>query len=115
MNLKDKKCIPCSGEIPPLKLSEKEKLLNEISKNWELSDDKLRLSLKVDTKDFATSLLIANKIGEEADKQWHHPRLVIEFKQLTIEIWTHKINNLVESDFIFAAKVDEILLQCEGG
>ena len=44
-----------------------------------------------------------------ADEQWHHPELSIGFGHLEIEVWTHKIDGLVESDFIFAAKCDDII------
>ena len=51
---------------------------------------------------------LAQKIGAMADEQWHHPELHVGFGHLEVEVWTHKINGLVESDFIFCAKADEI-------
>ena len=52
---------------------------------------------------------LALQIGKLADEQWHHPELTVGYGHLDIEIWTHKINALVESDFIFAAKVDKLI------
>ncbi|MEE2744080.1 MAG: 4a-hydroxytetrahydrobiopterin dehydratase [Bdellovibrionota bacterium] len=106
MDLVNKKCIPCSGGVPPLPEDEILKLKKEISPEWELTHGNTRLLRKIKFKDFKTSMDLAIKIGELAEEQWHHPELLVGFGHLDIEIWTHKINGLVESDFIFAAKVD---------
>lgn len=48
----------------------------------------------------------ANKIAEIAEKEAHHPDLKIAWGMCAVEIWTHKINGLTESDFILAAKIE---------
>lgn len=106
--LSQKKCIPCSGEIPPLPEVELMRLKQEISPEWELTHNKTRLKRTLKFKDFKKPFELVKKIGEMAEKQWHHPELSFGWGHLEIEIWTHKINALVESDFIFAAKVDEL-------
>ena len=109
MILSDKKCIPCQGGVPPLAFEEVEKLKGQISADWELTHDGRRLLRKEKYKDFSTPMKLAVEIGKMADQQWHHPEINLGFGHLEIEVWTHKINGLVESDFIFAAKVDAIL------
>ena len=111
MSLSDKKCIPCSGEIPALPLEEISKLKSQISPEWELTHNNTRLLRKVKLPQMKRPMEIANLIAQVADEQWHHPELHIGFGHLDIEIWTHKINGLVESDFIFASKVDKILIE----
>ena len=106
--LKEKKCIPCSGGVPPLPNEEILKFKKEISAEWTLTHDNTRLLRKIKFKDFKEAMDLAIKIGEMADEQWHHPELVVGYGHLDIEVWTHKINGLVESDFIFAAKVDAL-------
>lgn len=108
MKLHEKKCIPCSGEIPPLSLDEINEFLKSISKNWELTHQNTRLFRKLKLKEMKAPMELANQIAIMADEQWHHPELHIGFGHLDIEIWTHKINGLVESDFIFASKVDQL-------
>jgi 4a-hydroxytetrahydrobiopterin dehydratase len=107
--LKNKQCIPCQGGVPPLEEVEKDTLLNQLHSRWELSTDKKRLSCSYETLDFKHSMDLANKIAVLADEQWHHPELVVAYQRVEVVIWTHKINDLVESDFIFAAKVDALL------
>ena len=41
-----------------------------------------------------------------AEEEGHHPDLYIAWGKCKVEIWTHKISGLTESDFYFAAKSD---------
>lgn len=97
------------GGVPPLGIVEKEELLGKIQKEWSLTHDNSRLHRDMKFKDFKTPLAILNSIGQMAEEQGHHPDMKIGYGHLEIEVWTHKINDLVESDFIFASKVDEII------
>lgn len=107
MNLAQKKCAPCSGDVPPLQREEVEKYLHEIG-NWTLVDDH-KLHKSIEFKNFKDSLALANKIGEIAEDEGHHPDLLVRWGELVITIWTHKVDGLTEADFILAAKIDELL------
>lgn len=52
---------------------------------------------------------LANKIAALAEREGHHPDLTISWGKCAVEIWTHKINGLTESDFILAAKIDSLV------
>jgi len=41
-----------------------------------------------------------------AEGQGHHPDIYLAWSKVVLEVWTHKIDGLVEKDFIFAAKAD---------
>lgn len=109
MNLSEKKCIPCEGGVPPLSLDQRISLLKKLHTEWTLTNNNSHLFRKLKFQDFITPMKIAWEIGQLAEEQWHHPDIKIAWGILEIEIWTHKINSLVESDFIFAAKVDQII------
>ena len=47
-------------------------------------------------------------MGEEAERQGHHPDLYLAWGKVRITIWTHKIDGLTESDFVLAAKCDRL-------
>jgi pterin-4a-carbinolamine dehydratase len=49
-----------------------------------------------------------------AEEQSHHPDIFLTWGKAGVEVWTHKIDGLTESDFIFAAKTDEIWKTAEG-
>lgn len=106
MSLSEKSCVPCRGGIPPLTREEIEPLFKEL-KGWEVKDDS-RLLKSYKFKDFKSSLDLAIKIGELAESENHHPDLLVRWGELGIELWTHAIGGLTESDFILAAKIDQI-------
>ena len=58
--------------------------------------------------DFKAALAFVNKVGEVAESQGHHPDILLGWGKAEITTWTHKINGLTESDFILAAKIDQL-------
>ncbi len=92
-----------------LSLDQKKLLLNKLDSGWELSSDAKRLSRVQLFDDFNRPMLLAQKIADLSDEMWHHPELIIRFKQLVITIWTHDIDDLVENDFVFASRCDELI------
>ncbi len=106
MSLAEKSCVPCRGGVPPLTREEFEPLLKEL-KGWEIKNDE-RLLKSYKFNDFKGSLKLANEIGELAECENHHPDLLVRWGELGIELWTHAVGGLTESDFILAAKIDKI-------
>lgn len=107
--LSKKKCVPCKGGVPPMEPSEIKEFLSKVNSDW-VVDDKGRLFRELKFNNFANAMEFANKIGKIADEEDHHPDLYIAWGKCAVEIWTHKINGLSESDFILAAKIDDIKL-----
>lgn len=58
--------------------------------------------------DFKSALAFTNKVGHLAEQQGHHPDIHLAWGKVTITLWTHKIDGLSESDFILAAKMDQL-------
>jgi 4a-hydroxytetrahydrobiopterin dehydratase len=103
-SLADQTCVPCKGGVPPLTANEIAPLLAQLD-GWEVQDDK-RLLRTYRVKDFAEAMALANRVGAIAEEQAHHPDLYVAWGRVRVEIWTHKIDGLTESDFVFAAKCD---------
>jgi len=106
MELASKECVPCHGGIPPLAGDELKTLAQQLGNGWEVVDDH-HLSKAFTFKNFAEALAFTNRVGGVAEEQNHHPDLYLAWGKVRVEIWTHKINGLTESDFIFAAKADQ--------
>ena len=58
--------------------------------------------------DFGKALEFVNRVGELAEELGHHPDIFLAWGRVEITSWTHKINGLTESDFILAAKIDQL-------
>ena len=109
-DLANKKCVPCEGNIPPFNADEIHKYLKKVD-GWEVLEDKidgfhLIKSFKFDN--FLKSQEFVNKVGEIAESEGHHPDLWFGWGYARIKIFTHAIKGLAESDFILAAKIDQI-------
>ncbi|MBI3299395.1 MAG: 4a-hydroxytetrahydrobiopterin dehydratase [Elusimicrobia bacterium] len=102
-----KKCIPCRGDIPPMPIEEARRLLSQLQ-GWALND-KGHLEKSYAFKGFRPGLEFVKRVGEMAEEQGHHPDVFLAWGKVTLEVWTHKISGLAESDFIFAAKADALL------
>ena len=105
MSLADQTCVPCKGGVPPMDRARAEELLREIDGGWALNADG-HLERTYTFANFVEAIGFANRVGDIAEEQNHHPDLHVAWGRCTVEIWTHKIKGLTESDFYFAAKAD---------
>jgi 4a-hydroxytetrahydrobiopterin dehydratase len=106
--LAKEECIPCQGGVPPLAISEAQKVLTKLHEGWSINAAG-HLERVFLLKNFVESLALAVKLGGIAENAGHHPDLLVSYGKLRAEIWTHKIGGLTRSDFVLAAKFDEIL------
>lgn len=84
---------------------EAEPLLSQLDPEWRLNEQgHLERPLKFDN--FVKAMDFANRVGDIAEAENHHPDLHVAWGRCTVEIWTHKIDGLADGDFVFAAKVD---------
>jgi 4a-hydroxytetrahydrobiopterin dehydratase len=105
-DLAAKTCVPCRGGVPPLKgeeLADFERLVDA----WNVIEEHhIRKVFKF--PDFREALKFVNHVAELAEEQGHHPDISLAWGRVEITTWTHKINGLTESDFILAAKIDQL-------
>jgi 4a-hydroxytetrahydrobiopterin dehydratase len=116
MTLAQQACVPCRGGVPPLDDAHIAPLLAQLGPGWrvEARVDAKHGSVEVLTcayafKNFAQAMQGAVRVGEMAEEQQHHPDLHVSWGRLVVDVWTHKIGGLTESDFIFAAKCDALI------
>ncbi|MBW8057319.1 MAG: 4a-hydroxytetrahydrobiopterin dehydratase [candidate division NC10 bacterium] len=107
-----KSCVPCKGGTPPLTGAEIAPLITQVE-GWEVVEEH-HLCKTFRFKDFSASLDFVNRVGAIAEQEGHHPDICFGWGKATVEIWTHKINGLTESDFILAAKVNEAVVAVPG-
>ena len=106
--LAQKTCIPCRGGVPPLKGEELDALQEKLGNDWQIINEH-HLEKEYMFADFRQALDFTVKVGEVAENQGHHPDIYLAWGKVKLTIWTHKIDGLTESDFIFAAKADQEL------
>ena len=106
-DLASKTCVPCRGGTPPLKGEEFDDLRWQVPE-WEVVEEH-HLRRRFRFKNFREALDFVNRVGELAEEQGHHPDVSFGWGYAEITVFTHKIDGLTESDFIFAAKTNTLL------
>ncbi len=101
-------CKPCQGGQKPLKGEVLHELSSQLSDGWEVVDDH-HLRKDYEFRNFRDALAFTNRVGGVAEEQGHHPDIYLTWGKVGLQIWTHKIDGLTESDFILAAKADAVL------
>jgi len=109
-DLSKKKCVACDGNTPPFDTSEIHKYLKKVDRlEVKSDDDKSFYLLKYfKFKNFKESQNFVSKISDIAEDENHHPDITFGWGYCKIKIFTHAIEGLAESDFILAAKIDQI-------
>jgi 4a-hydroxytetrahydrobiopterin dehydratase len=105
--LSKKKCVPCKGDIPPLKGNALLELQRKLGGDWRVVEEH-HLEKEYRFVDFRQALDFTNRVGELAEEQDHHPDIHLAWGKTKVVIWTHTIDGLTESDFVFAAKTEDI-------
>lgn len=107
--LYQEKCVACRRDSPAVTAAEIDELRPTVAA-WELQDDAgvPRLDRVFRFPNFQQALDFTNAVGELAEAEGHHPKLVTEWGRVGVTWWTHKIRNLHRNDFIMAAKTDHL-------
>jgi len=106
-----RRCIPCSESTGVLSDAEIERLHADLE-HWEVKRGH-HLARTFTFPDFAQALEFVNRIGAIAEEEGHHPDIHLAWGRVHVEIWTHKVDGLTESDFILAAKINEVCCNTE--
>ncbi len=100
-------CVPCKGNVPPLRGAELDALQRQLGRDWHVIDEH-HLEKEYSFDDFRSALDFTNRVGELAESVNHHPDIYLAWGKVKITIWTHVIDGLSETDFVFAAKADQL-------
>lgn len=108
-SLKEIECVPCQGDEPTVTEEEMAELKPQVPE-WEVKekDGVKRLKRTFKFEDFGKALDFTNQVGQIAEEQDHHPKLVTEWGKVSVTWWTHKIGGLHQNDFVMAAKADDL-------
>ncbi|MGK5094335.1 4a-hydroxytetrahydrobiopterin dehydratase [Deltaproteobacteria bacterium TL4] len=104
--LAQRQCIPCQGGTPSLRGEALRSFISQLDDGWLLIEEH-HIEKEYHFKDFSSALSFTNRVGALAENQGHHPDIYLAWGKVKLSLWTHKIDGLSASDFIFAAKVDQ--------
>ncbi|HLF03948.1 MAG TPA: 4a-hydroxytetrahydrobiopterin dehydratase [Dehalococcoidia bacterium] len=107
--LAQERCVACRADSPSVTQEEAAALHPQVLQWEQIAEDGIpKLNRAFRFRNFRQALAFTNALGELAEEQGHHPRLVTEWGRVTVTWWTHKIRNLHRNDFVMAARTDQI-------
>lgn len=107
MELKEKTCIPPDQLTGPLNKNVSETLLRQLVTDWQILDNN-KLRMEFPFENFKRAMAFAQEVALIAEKEMHHPVLIIEYDKVTVELSTHDVKGLSENDFIMAAIIEDL-------
>ena len=107
--LVQEKCVACRADSPHVTDQEVGELQPQVP-DWKIivEDGIRKLDRVFRFTSFAQALAFTNSVGDLAESEGHHPRLVTEWGRVTVTWWTHKIRDLHRNDFIMASKTNQL-------
>lgn len=74
---------------------------------WDLLGDEIIKEFSF--KDFREAMEFAQKVGEEAEREHHHPDINIKYNRVEIKLTTHDANGLTYKDFKMAKIIEQLV------
>jgi 4a-hydroxytetrahydrobiopterin dehydratase len=107
VDLKTKRCVPCTGAMPKLSGEGIRRLLEQ-APDWKvIGEDHIVREFKF--PNFMKALDFVNRVGRLAEDEGHHPDIFLSWGKVIVELKTHKVDGLSENDFILAAKIEPLM------
>ena len=106
-------CEACRADAPVLENKEIQELLSQIP-SWRVfeEDDIKKIICSFIFLNYDDSRNFLNKVADLAEKEDHHPEIILEWGKVTVTWWSHKIRGLHKNDFICASKTDALFENC---
>ena len=103
-------CELCRAETPGLSDDELAALMPSIA-GWQLVevDGVRQLQKEFHFPDFVAAQAFLNRVADVAEREGHHPAMLLEWGKVTVYWWTHRIRGLHRNDAIMAAKTDNLV------
>ena len=107
--LSQSSCEACKVDAPMLSEQEIQELAPQIP-SWMIHEEEgiKRLICSFAFSSYEDSVNFTNKVAKLAEEEDHHPEIVLEWGNVTVSWWSHKIKGLHKNDFICASKTDNL-------
>jgi 4a-hydroxytetrahydrobiopterin dehydratase len=74
---------------------------------WDLGDKTLVRKLSLPS--FRDAVAFVVKLAFVAEAADHHPDILINYRRVTLTLWTHTEGGLTEKDFVLAQQINKLL------
>jgi 4a-hydroxytetrahydrobiopterin dehydratase len=93
--------ITSCKDAKPFDLEEATKRIGDLP-GWSVGSDSIKKQFRF--KSYLAGLEFAYAVGKIAEREDHHPDILIRWRRVELTFSTHSIKGLSQNDFIMAAK-----------
>ena len=91
-----------------------ESYLKKAVPTWKaIKEDILKLQRTFIFKDFQEALAFVINVGKLAEREQHHPDIIIHYNKVTLSLYTHSARGLTERDIHLAQVIDRLHIKAE--
>jgi 4a-hydroxytetrahydrobiopterin dehydratase len=76
--------------------------------DWAEINGQLTRTFQFET--FARSIEFVNQLADYAEREQHHPDILVRYNRVTLTVSTHDANGITEKDFALATAADELAI-----
>ncbi|TVO68860.1 4a-hydroxytetrahydrobiopterin dehydratase [Sedimenticola selenatireducens] len=106
--LNERQCLACTTATAMLTATQCKAFLVQLNADWVLASSAKEISRTFKFKDYYQTMAFVNAVAWIANRQDHHPELIVNYNRCQVRYSTHTIGGLSENDFICAAKIDAL-------
>jgi 4a-hydroxytetrahydrobiopterin dehydratase len=92
--------------MPAISESEARARLGELP-NWEVGEKSLVRKLALPS--FPEAIAFVVKVAFVAEAADHHPDVLINYRRVTLTLWTHTDGGITEKDFALAKEINKLI------
>jgi len=77
-------------------------------KGWEMNGYS-EIFKEFEFNNFREAMEFVQKVGEEAERQKHHPEIIIQYSKVTLKLTTQEADGLTHDDFKMARVIEQMI------
>lgn len=106
---KRRRCKACEAKKKPMSVENENRAIQSVPE-WSINRDEIHKITRIYSfDDFNAAMKFANRVAEVAEFEGHHPNILLfDYKNVSIELYTHSVKGLSKNDFILASMIESI-------
>ncbi|EFW94016.1 pterin-4-alpha-carbinolamine dehydratase [Haladaptatus paucihalophilus DX253] len=74
--------------------------------DWERDGDEIVRTYEFD--DYLKGVAFASEVGEVAEEEFHHPEIIIGYKEVEVRLTSHEEGGITDTDVEMAERFDDV-------
>ncbi len=86
-------------------LLDDEELQERLPEGWDRDGEEITRTFEFD--EYLAGLDFAREVGEIADEEFHHPQMIVDFREVEVRFTSHEEGGITDQDVEMAERVND--------